>query len=45
MRHERATEELRELAAFYALGSLTQHEAHSFEIHVQEGCPVCEAGF
>ena len=45
MRHERATEEIRELAALYALGSLTQHEARSFEIHMREGCPVCEAEF
>ncbi len=45
MKHERATEEIRELAALYALGSLTQHEAHSFEIHMREGCSVCEAEF
>ena len=45
MRHERATEELRELAALYALGSLTQQEAQSFEVHRKEGCPVCEAEF
>ncbi len=45
MRHERATEEIRELAALYALGSLTQHEARSFEIHMKEGCSVCEAAF
>jgi anti-sigma-K factor RskA len=45
MRHERATEELREVAALYALGSLTQHEARSFEIHMREECPVCEAEF
>jgi anti-sigma-K factor RskA len=43
VRHERATEEIRELAALYALGSLTQQEARSFEIHMQEPCPVCEA--
>ena len=43
MKHERATEELRELAALYALGTLTQREAHSFEVHIQEGCPVCES--
>lgn len=30
------------MAALYALGSLTQHEARSFEIHVREGCAVCE---
>jgi len=45
LRHERATEEIRELAALYALGSLTQHEARSFEIHMREGCSVCEAEF
>ncbi len=45
MKHERATEEIRELAALYALGSLTQHEARSFEIHMQEGCSVCEEEF
>ena len=43
MKHERATEEIRELAALYALGSLTQHEARSLEIHLQEGCATCEA--
>ncbi len=43
MRHERPTEELREIAALYALGSLTQQEARSFENHVEEGCPICEA--
>jgi anti-sigma-K factor RskA len=43
VKHDRATEDIRELAALYALGSLTQHEARSFEIHVQEGCSVCEA--
>jgi anti-sigma-K factor RskA len=42
VKHERATEEIRELAALYALGSLTQHEARSFEIHMGEGCSVCE---
>jgi anti-sigma-K factor RskA len=45
LKHERATEEIRELAALYALGSLTQHEAHSFEIHMREDCPVCESEF
>jgi len=43
VRHERATEETRELAALYALGMLTQQQARSFEIHMQQGCPVCEA--
>jgi anti-sigma-K factor RskA len=45
LKHERATEELRELAALYALGSLTQHEAQSFETHISEGCSICEAEF
>jgi anti-sigma-K factor RskA len=45
LRHKRATEEIRELAALYALGSLTQHEARSFEIHLREGCSVCEEEF
>lgn len=43
MKHDRTTEDIRELAALYALGSLTQHEARSFEIHIQEGCTTCEA--
>jgi anti-sigma-K factor RskA len=45
VKHERATEEIRELAALYALGSLTQHEAHSFEVHMREGCSICEVEF
>jgi hypothetical protein len=43
LRHERATEELRESAALYALGSLTQQEARSLEIHVEQGCSVCSS--
>ena len=43
MNHERVTEDVRELAVLYALGSLTQHEARSFEMHIKEGCTVCEA--
>ena len=31
------------MAALYALGSLTQHEARSFEMHIKEGCTACEA--
>jgi anti-sigma-K factor RskA len=42
VKHERPTEEIRETAALYSLGNLTQHEARSFELHVQEGCTVCE---
>ncbi len=43
MKHDRATEELRELAALYALGALTQREAYGFELHTSEGCSVCES--
>ena len=39
------TEEIRETAALYALGSLTQHEARSFQNHLEEGCAICEAEF
>jgi anti-sigma-K factor RskA len=42
LKHERVTEEIRELAALYALGALTQHEARSFEIHLRD-CPVCKS--
>lgn len=45
MSHEKPSEEIRELAALYALGALTQHEARSFETHIREGCPVCEAEY
>ena len=34
-------DEMRDLAALYALGSLTQHEARSFEEHLGEGCESC----
>jgi hypothetical protein len=40
--HERVTEEVRELAAIYALGALTQHEARSFELHLRD-CPICKS--
>ncbi len=42
MKHGRATEEVQERAALYALGALTQYEARSFEIHLREGCPPCQ---
>ena len=35
-------DEMRDLAALYALGSLTQHEARSFEEHLNEGCKICK---
>jgi len=43
LKHERVTEDVRELAALYALGSLTQNEALSFEMHLREGCTACKA--
>ena len=44
MKHERATEATRQQAALYALGLLTQHEAHCFELHLEE-CLTCRAEF
>jgi quercetin dioxygenase-like cupin family protein len=32
-----------EVAAFHALGALSQHEARSFEQHLAEGCAACMA--
>ena len=43
MRHDEITEEGQELAALYALGALTQHEARAFESHLHEGCIACKA--
>lgn len=43
MSHEKPTEEIRDLAALFSLGTLTQHEAQSFAAHLQEGCGVCKA--
>ena len=42
MRHDVPTEESQESAALYALGSLSQHEARAFEVHLRQGCEVCE---
>ena len=44
MRHERATERTRQQSALYALGLLSQHEAHCFELHLEE-CSVCREEF
>ncbi len=41
MKHDNATEEIQEVAALYALGALSQHEARAFEIHLREACAVC----
>lgn len=43
MKHSVPLEEMRERAALYALGALTQHEARAFESHLAEGCEFCEA--
>lgn len=41
MKHLEVSEEIREKAALYALGALSQHEARAFEVHLLEGCGVC----
>jgi anti-sigma factor ChrR (cupin superfamily) len=38
-----ATDEMADVAALYALGALSQHEARSFEEHLDEGCAECSA--
>ena len=43
MKHQEVSEETREKAALYALGSLSQLEARAFEAHLREGCDVCAA--
>jgi len=43
LKHDRSTTESQETAILYALGSLGLHEARAFEIHLAEGCQVCES--
>jgi anti-sigma factor ChrR (cupin superfamily) len=38
-----ATHSMTDVAALYALGALSQHEARSFEEHLEEGCDGCSA--
>lgn len=38
-----ATHEMTDVAALYALGALSQHEARAFEQHIDEGCAECSA--
>jgi anti-sigma factor ChrR (cupin superfamily) len=38
-----AAHEMTDVAALYALGALSQHEARSFEEHLGEGCDICQA--
>jgi anti-sigma factor ChrR (cupin superfamily) len=43
MSHTSAHEEMKELAALYALGALETAEARDFERHLAEGCEACAA--
>lgn len=43
MTDQAATHEMTDVAALYALGALSQHEARSFEQHLDEGCAECRA--
>lgn len=43
MKHNISQDEMRERAALYALGALTQHEARAFEEHIAEGCDYCHS--
>src|SRR5262249_38050982 len=43
MEHKLATDEIKEQAALYALGALSQIEARAFENHLADGCQVCQA--
>jgi anti-sigma-K factor RskA len=42
MEHKLATDQIKEQAALYALGSLSQIEARAFEDHLADGCEVCQ---
>jgi anti-sigma-K factor RskA len=42
LRHDVPTDESQETAALYALGALSQHEARAFEIHLRQGCEICQ---
>lgn len=42
MRHPEANDEVRELAALYALRVLPAEDAADFEAHLAEGCRTCE---
>jgi anti-sigma-K factor RskA len=43
LNHDSVTKEGQELAALYALGALSQHDARAFDAHLQEGCQTCQA--
>jgi quercetin dioxygenase-like cupin family protein len=42
MTHSVVPEEMKEIAAHYALGALSQSEARAFEAHLAEGCEACQ---
>jgi anti-sigma-K factor RskA len=42
LKHESITKESQEVAALYALGALSQHEARAFDVHLRDGCPTCD---
>ena len=42
MSHRESTDELAEQASLYALGVLDPEEARRFEVHLAEGCQLCE---
>src|SRR5215469_7913419 len=41
MKHSRADDATKEMAALYALGALSQLEAAAFDRHLVEGCETC----
>lgn len=43
MRNSIPHDEIKDRAALYALGALSQHEARSFEEHLAEGCEDCQS--
>jgi quercetin dioxygenase-like cupin family protein len=45
MKHRVATDEIREIAAAFALGALESDEARAFEDHLDGGCHICYAEF
>jgi anti-sigma-K factor RskA len=42
LKHDRANDEVQELAALFALGSLGEEEARDFKRHLEDGCVVCQ---
>jgi anti-sigma factor ChrR (cupin superfamily) len=42
MNHQAGDETMEEMAALYALGALSQHEARAFEDHLAAGCSACQ---